>query len=73
MQLEYVVLYVVAVLLPMGYYIITRKENWPLLAIMYVLLVLNLTVDAFIPNRRVFIAGAIFSTHWVTQVEWPSG
>jgi hypothetical protein len=73
MQLQYVVLYVAAVLLPMGYYILTRKEHWPLLAIMYVLLVLNLTVDAFVPTRRVFIAGTIFSTHWVTQVEWPSG
>ena len=46
----------------MGYYILTRKERWPLLAIGYVLLVLNLTVDAFIPTRRVFIAGAVFST-----------
>jgi hypothetical protein len=72
MQLTYVAIYSVAVLLPIGLFLLRERVRWPLLVTNYTLLMLNLITDAFLPPAKLYIAAAIYGTPKIIQQESPS-
>lgn len=60
MQIPYVLIYSLAVMVPLGVPIFRGRHKWPLLMTNYIILMLNMATDVILPPGKIFIAGGVY-------------